>query len=103
MNWVYKTLVYDHVKNLYLHAPAQFGGWSGQTPSQICAKLTNTEEIFWESNQRSCSLLIESKFYAIHETMQELLYFALLFYIFKFFCLFFAERFVRDAANLRLR
>ena len=71
---------------LYRNAPSigSIGGWDGFSLSQICARLTNQSEIFWEAHVYECEDLVKSRFSSFAITGQIVLYFILMFRLLNF-------------------
>ena len=73
--WLWQLLVIYPTSLLYFYGPSFLGGWSGQTPSQVCAQLTTVEASFWENNPQPCLELVQRHFYSFHFTLCVMLYF----------------------------
>jgi hypothetical protein len=60
----YHRFILSAFARVYVHGPniAGFGFWQGQTPEQVCAHLTVSNEDFWRRNMDECHLIISRHF-----------------------------------------
>lgn len=79
--WLWQLLVTYPTALLYFYGPSYLGGWSGQTPSQVCAQLTTVEASFWEAHPGPCLQLVERHFYSFQVTLCVMIYFLFIYLV----------------------
>lgn len=65
ISFICHSIVTRPIAWLYLNGPQKLGFWEGLHPSQICARLTNTDSAFWQltlENENECHNVIQRHF-----------------------------------------
>lgn len=77
VSWLYARIILHGLARLYVHGPSigGVGGWQGQSPEQICSKMTHSPEEFWVRNISECQRLISQNFYSWIVLLEVMVYF----------------------------
>lgn len=86
---------------LYRNAPSigSIGGWDGFSFVQICARLTNQSELFWDAHAYECEDIVKSRLRSFATTAQILVYFIFIFRLLNFVISLFLRAFDRCVGN----
>jgi len=83
---IYNALIAEPIKKLYFNGPSvgMLGFWGGKHKSEICHLLTSVDSIFWDQNTESCERLLNDRFQAFQTTVEVVIYFGMMWQLFKF-------------------
>lgn len=69
----------------YLMGPSFLGGWVSKKPSEICSRISDVSETFWDKNVNECTNLISRHFSSVIVLLESIISIYILYMFSKWF------------------